>query len=62
MRPATLHELTGRLGVPVPPPLDLLTVCTWADFQDRYDAARSVIRTAAAALDDAADGWRPGSR
>ncbi len=64
MRPATLHELAGRLGVPVPPPLNLSTVSTWAAFQGRYDAARSVIRTAddvarvirEAALDDAADG------
>jgi adenosine deaminase len=50
--------------VPVPPPLDVAEVRTWADFQDRYDAAREAIRTAAdvarvvaeAALDDAADG------
>lgn len=64
MRPATLRELAGHYGVPVPAPLPPHTVGTWADFQTRYDASRSVIRTAAdvrrvvaeAAADDAADG------
>lgn len=64
MRPATLRELAGHYGVPVPAPLPSDTVGTWADFQTRYDASRSVIRTAAdvrrvvaeAASDDAADG------
>lgn len=63
MRPATLTELAGRYGVAVPPPLPA-AAGTWAAFQDRYDASRSVLRTAAdvervvveAALDDAADG------
>jgi len=64
MRPATLRELAGHYGVPVPAPLPSDTVGTWADFQTRYDASRSVIRTAAdvrrvvaeAAVDDGADG------
>lgn len=64
MRPATLRELAGHYGVPVPAPLPAHTVGTWADFQTRYDASRSVIRTAAdvrrvvaeAAADDVADG------
>lgn len=64
MRPATLRELAAHYGVPVPAPLPPATVGTWADFQDRYDAARQVIRTAGdvrrviveAAADDAADG------
>ncbi|HEY0452716.1 adenosine deaminase [Actinophytocola sp.] len=63
MRPATLVELAGRHGITVPPPLPR-TAGTWADFQDRYDAARQAIRTpedirrviAEAAEDDAADG------
>lgn len=63
MRPATLLELAGRHGITVPPPLPN-TAGTWADFQDRYDAARRAIRTAEdirrviteAAADDAADG------
>lgn len=64
MRPATLRELAGHYGVPVPAPLPSDTVGTWADFQTRYDASRSVLRTAAdvrrvvveAAADDVADG------
>lgn len=62
MRPATLAELAARYGIAVPPPL--ATARTWADFQDRYDAARRAIRTTAdvrrvvteAAEDDARDG------
>lgn len=65
MRPATLTELAGRYGVSVPPPMPS-SAGTWAAFQDRYDASRSVLRTAAdiervvveAALADAADGCR----
>ncbi|MGH4018358.1 MAG: adenosine deaminase [Pseudonocardiaceae bacterium] len=64
MRPSTLLELAGRTGMAVPPPLPAGVAGSWADFQARYDAARSVIRTSAdivrvvteAAADDAADG------
>jgi adenosine deaminase len=63
MRPATLTELAGRYGVSVPPPMPALAG-TWAAFQDRYDASRATLRTAAdvarviseAAADDRADG------
>jgi adenosine deaminase len=63
MRPATLDELAGRHGIAVPPPLPA-AAGTWADFQDRYDASRTAIRTVAdigrvvaeAAEDDGADG------
>ncbi|MGH3875917.1 MAG: adenosine deaminase [Actinophytocola sp.] len=63
MRPATLRDLAGRHGLAIPPPLPP-AAGTWADFQDRYDAARQAIRTPAdvarviaeAADDDAADG------
>src|SRR5687768_7583544 len=44
MRPATLAELADRDGVVVPPPLPAGIVNGWAAFQDRYDAARSVLR------------------
>lgn len=64
MRPTTLRELARRAGLPVPPALPAGMVGAWGDFQARYDAARSVIRSAAdvtrvvceAAADDAADG------
>ncbi|MGH3906061.1 MAG: adenosine deaminase [Pseudonocardiaceae bacterium] len=64
MRSATLRELAERAGVPVPAPWPAGVVGSWADFQARYDAARSVIRTGAdiarivteAAADDAAEG------
>ncbi|MCA1672391.1 MAG: adenosine deaminase, partial [Actinobacteria bacterium] len=64
MRPSTLRELADRAGLPVPPPLPAGVFGSWAAFQARYDAARSVIRNAAdvvrvvtdAAADDAADG------
>jgi adenosine deaminase len=46
MRPATLAELADRDGVVVPPPLPADIVNGWAAFQDRYDAARSVLRGA----------------
>ncbi len=63
MRPSTLRELAQRAGLAVAPALPI-GVGSWADFQARYDAARSVIRSAAdvvrvvteAADDDAADG------
>ena len=63
MRPATLDDLAARHGIALPAPLPA-TAGTWADFQDRYDTARSAIRTPAdvarviaeAATDDAADG------
>jgi adenosine deaminase len=63
MRPTTLVELAAVHGVTVPPPLPR-TAGTWADFQDRYDAARQAIRTpddvrrviTEAAEDDARDG------
>jgi adenosine deaminase len=64
MRPATLVELAGRYGVPVPPVLDMGMVHGWEAFQSRYDAARAALRTAGdiarvvaeAAADNAADG------
>jgi adenosine deaminase len=46
MRPNTLAELADRYGITVPPPLPLDTVNGWSAFQDRYDAARSALRTA----------------
>jgi adenosine deaminase len=46
MRPDTLAELAERYGIPVPPPLPLDMVNDWSAFQDRYDAARSALRTA----------------
>jgi adenosine deaminase len=63
MRPATLRDLAGRYGVPAPAH-DGTGVRDWAEFQQRYDAARAVIRTPSdiarvvteAAADDAADG------
>jgi adenosine deaminase len=66
MRPATLTELAGRHGIAVPPPLPAGVPGVWADFQDRYDASRAVLRTPAdlarvlaeAAADDAGDGCR----
>ena len=64
MRPSTLLDLAGRDGMTVPPPFPAGVRGSWADFQTRYDRARSVIRTSAdivrvvteAAADDAADG------
>jgi adenosine deaminase len=63
MRPETLRELANRYGVPAPAH-DGRGVRDWAEFQERYDAARAVIRTpsdvarvvAEAAADDAVDG------
>lgn len=64
MRPSTLLDLAGRDGMTVPPPFPAGVRGSWADFQTRYDRARSVIRTSAdivrvvteAAAVDAADG------
>lgn len=47
MRPATLAELARRAGLTVPPPLPTGTVHPWSAFQQRYDAARAVLRTVA---------------
>lgn len=64
MRPATLAELADRYGLPLPEPLTPGTVHPWDAFQQRYDLARSVLRTAGevarvvaeAVADDAACG------
>jgi adenosine deaminase len=64
MRPATLAELAARYGVIVPPPMTGDGVHDWSAFQERYDAARSAVRTAddigrvvrEAVEDDLADG------
>lgn len=64
MRATTLNELAAAYDVPVPPPWDHTTAHEWAAFQQRYDAARSVIRSPAdiarvvaeAGEDDAAQG------
>ena len=63
MRPSTLASLALRAGIPVPAPLPA-GVHGWEVFQDRYDAARRVLRTAddlsrvatEAIEDDEADG------
>jgi adenosine deaminase len=47
MRPATLHELAERYGLPVPPPMPAGTAHPWAAFQQRYDLAREVLRSPA---------------
>lgn len=47
MRPRTLAELADRYGIAVPPPLELDGVHPWPAFQQRYDAARAAVRTAA---------------
>lgn len=65
MRSATLVELADRYGIAVPPPIGP-GVHAWPEFQARYDAARSTIRTAddvrrvvaEAARDAEADGCR----
>jgi adenosine deaminase len=46
LRPETLAELADRHGLPAPAPLAPGAVHGWAAFQDRYDAARAVLRTA----------------
>ncbi|MBB5868887.1 adenosine deaminase [Allocatelliglobosispora scoriae] len=46
MRPATLAELAGRDGLPLPEPLLSGTAHPWQAFQDRYDLARAVLRDA----------------
>ena len=48
MRPRTLFELAERYGVFVPPALTFAETdrpYPWSAFQERYDAARSVVRT-----------------
>ncbi|HEX6684102.1 MAG TPA: hypothetical protein VF062_14960, partial [Candidatus Limnocylindrales bacterium] len=45
MRPATLAELTGSYGLPLPEPLAPQAVHAWEAFQERYDAARAALRT-----------------
>ncbi|NUO61145.1 MAG: adenosine deaminase [Hamadaea sp.] len=47
MRPATLAELATRAGLPLPPPLPGDVAHGWEAFQERYDIARSAVRTAA---------------
>ncbi len=49
MRPATADELAARHGLPPLPPVDpdQPTPHGWEVFQDRYDAARAAVRTAA---------------
>ncbi|MFC7620219.1 adenosine deaminase [Microlunatus sp. GCM10028923] len=66
MRPATADELAARHGLPPLPPVDPAGPVPhgWEVFQDRYDAARGAVRTAAdihrivteAIDDDLADG------
>lgn len=66
MRPSTADELAARHGLPPLPPVDPDGPVPhgWEVFQDRYDAARSAVRTAAdidrivteAIDDDQADG------
>ncbi len=45
MRPATLAELADGYGLPLPQPLTPHVVHPWEAFQERYDLARSVLRT-----------------
>ncbi|NUP82362.1 MAG: adenosine deaminase [Nonomuraea sp.] len=45
MRPATLAELAARAGLSVPPPLPEGVAHGWEAFQERYDTARSAVRT-----------------
>lgn len=47
MRPATLADLAVRYGIPVPPQLTGPGPHPWPAFQERYDAARAAVRTAA---------------
>ncbi|GIG59375.1 putative adenosine/adenine deaminase [Longispora fulva] len=64
MRPDTLAEWAARDGLRLPAPMPADQVHGWADFQDRYDTARAVVRSAPdiarlvreAAETDAADG------
>ncbi|MEV6965757.1 adenosine deaminase [Hamadaea sp. NPDC051192] len=46
MRPATLAELAARAGLRLPPPLPDGVTHGWEAFQERYDIARSAVRTA----------------
>lgn len=45
MRPSTLAELAARHGLPIPAPLPAGVRHGWDQFQERYDAARSAVRT-----------------
>jgi adenosine deaminase len=45
MRPATLAELADRERLPLPEPLAPNVIHPWEAFQERYDLARSVLRT-----------------
>ena len=64
MRPATLAYLAARDGLPIPPPLPAGVQHGWETFQDRYEPARSAVRTRDDAMrvvreaiaDNAADG------
>jgi adenosine deaminase len=64
LRPATLAEMAQRYGLALPAPLRTGTRHGWEAFQERYDAARAVLRTAddiqrvvtEAIEDNAADG------
>lgn len=47
MRPQTLAELAKRHGIPVPPVFNGSGAHGWSAFQERYDAARAALRTAA---------------
>jgi adenosine deaminase len=64
MRPTTLADLAMRDGLPIPAPLPAGVHHGWELFQERYDAARSAVRTRddvmrvvrEAVADNAADG------
>jgi adenosine deaminase len=45
MRPATLAELAGAYGLPLPEPLAAEVIHPWEVFQERYDIARAALRT-----------------
>jgi adenosine deaminase len=47
MRPATLADLAARYGTPVPPAFTGPGTHGWSAFQERYDAARAALRSAA---------------
>jgi adenosine deaminase len=64
LRPATVAELAQQYRLALPPPLRPGTAHGWDAFQERYDTARAVLRTAGdirravteAIEDNAADG------
>jgi adenosine deaminase len=45
MRPATLADLAARDGLPIPAPFPAGVRHGWEAFQERYDTARSAVRT-----------------